>query len=154
MKTISLTQPWATLIAIGAKTIETRSWTTTYRGPLAIHAAKSFPACAKNAALAPDFTSHLWPGIWYWHIPPMIDALPRGMVIATCELVACVRTDDIYDSKWAELCTPQELAFGDYTYGRYAWILRDVQPLAQPILARGTLGLWEWDAPEEVSTLG
>src|SRR5260370_42620635 len=30
-------QPWATLIALGAKRIETRSWSTPYRGPLAIH---------------------------------------------------------------------------------------------------------------------
>jgi hypothetical protein len=40
MKVLSLTQPWATLAAIGAKKIETRSWSTAYRGPLAIHAAK------------------------------------------------------------------------------------------------------------------
>lgn len=40
MKAISLWQPWATLIATGAKQIETRSWATSYRGPIAIHAAK------------------------------------------------------------------------------------------------------------------
>lgn len=34
MRGLSLTQPWATLVAIGAKKIETRSWTTTYRGAL------------------------------------------------------------------------------------------------------------------------
>jgi hypothetical protein len=43
MKALTLTQPWATLVAIGAKTIETRSWPTSYRGPLAIHAAKGYP---------------------------------------------------------------------------------------------------------------
>ena len=40
MKVLTLTQPWATLVAIGAKHIETRSWATSYRGPLAIHAGK------------------------------------------------------------------------------------------------------------------
>ena len=40
MKALTLTQPWATLVAMGAKRIETRSWTTNYRGPLAIHAGK------------------------------------------------------------------------------------------------------------------
>lgn len=40
MKALSLTQPWASLVAVGAKRIETRSWRTSYRGPLAIHAAK------------------------------------------------------------------------------------------------------------------
>lgn len=38
MKALSVRQPWATLIAIGAKRIETRSWRTRYRGPLAIDA--------------------------------------------------------------------------------------------------------------------
>lgn len=44
MKCISLWQPWATLMAIGAKRIETRSWPTSHRGPLAIHAAKKRPS--------------------------------------------------------------------------------------------------------------
>lgn len=48
MKTLSLYQPWATLMVIGAKRIETRSWMSRYRGPLAIHSTKSFPAYAKN----------------------------------------------------------------------------------------------------------
>jgi hypothetical protein len=38
MKAITIIQPWATLIALGEKKFETRSWTTKYRGPLAIHA--------------------------------------------------------------------------------------------------------------------
>lgn len=33
MKALTLTQPWATLVAIGAKCIETRGWSTDYRGP-------------------------------------------------------------------------------------------------------------------------
>lgn len=41
MKALSLWQPWATLIAIGAKQYETRGWSTPYRGPLIIHAAKT-----------------------------------------------------------------------------------------------------------------
>jgi hypothetical protein len=35
MKTLTLHQPWATLVALGAKQIETRSWAASYRGPLA-----------------------------------------------------------------------------------------------------------------------
>jgi activating signal cointegrator 1 len=40
VKAISLWQPWATLIALGEKKFETRSWLTNYRGQIAIHAAK------------------------------------------------------------------------------------------------------------------
>lgn len=36
MKALSVKQPWANLIASGAKTIETRTWYTPYRGPLVI----------------------------------------------------------------------------------------------------------------------
>ncbi len=43
MKALSLHQPWASLIAEGMKTIETRPWATKYRGPLAIHAVKKVP---------------------------------------------------------------------------------------------------------------
>lgn len=43
MKALTIRQPWASLIGLGVKTIETRSWTTRYRGPLAIHAGKRPP---------------------------------------------------------------------------------------------------------------
>lgn len=40
MKVISLRQPWALLVVLGHKKIETRSWKTTYRGDLLIHASQ------------------------------------------------------------------------------------------------------------------
>ncbi len=40
MKAITIHQPWASLIVVGAKRFETRSWETKYRGPIAIHASK------------------------------------------------------------------------------------------------------------------
>ena len=40
VKAITIWQPWASLVAVGAKTMETRSWPTKYRGPIAIHAAQ------------------------------------------------------------------------------------------------------------------
>ncbi len=43
MKAITIWQPWASLIACGAKKYETRSWATNYRGPIAIHAARLNP---------------------------------------------------------------------------------------------------------------
>lgn len=50
MKLISLWEPWASLMAIGAKKIETRSWATSYRGWLAIHAAKRWTAAERDFA--------------------------------------------------------------------------------------------------------
>jgi len=50
VKTLTLSQRWATLVALGAKRIETRSWRTSYRGPLAIHAATSVEGSLHSAA--------------------------------------------------------------------------------------------------------
>ncbi|MDX2201038.1 MAG: ASCH domain-containing protein [Phycisphaerae bacterium] len=41
MKAISVKQPWANMIACGAKTIETRTWGTSYRGQLLIVSSKT-----------------------------------------------------------------------------------------------------------------
>ena len=41
MKCLSVRQPWASMIARGEKTIEVRTWTTKYRGPLVICVSKS-----------------------------------------------------------------------------------------------------------------
>jgi hypothetical protein len=151
MKAITLTQPWATLVAIGAKRIETRSWRTDYRGPLAIHAAKGFPLAARGLRHDGPFYQALWDA----GIKPDMP-LPIGAIVATCELVSVVTTQlvktpggmgwsapdgRIYDFT----LTDEERAFGDYSNGRYAWLLADVRPLAEPILVKGALGLWEWE---------
>lgn len=150
MKALTLTQPWATLVAIGAKRIETRSWLTVYRGPLAIHAAKGFPKWAREFTEEPP-VSVLF-GMHYEY--------PRGEVLATCRLVACKRivtrdhllADAGSSSAYVgngEMLPPtgQELSFGDYTHGRYAWIFEDIKPLPRPIPAKGALGLWDWEEP-------
>src|SRR6202030_3531482 len=62
MKTLTLTQPWATLVALGAKRIETRSWRTSYRGPLAIHAAKRMPKAAISLCWDTPFRAALEAG--------------------------------------------------------------------------------------------
>ena len=50
MKGLTLTQPWASAVALGIKHVETRSWRTEYRGAVLIHAAKGFPAWAREFA--------------------------------------------------------------------------------------------------------
>lgn len=135
MKALSLTQPWATLVAIGAKRYETRSWSTGYRGPLAIHASKGFPVWAKDLALTEPFRSALQAGgIWR-----LID-LPRGMVIAMTRLVTCYETGTV---RRAGKLTANEVAFGDWAAGRFAWEFAEVVPMT-PVPAKGSLGLWEF----------
>jgi len=155
MKCLSLTQPYASLVAIGAKRIETRSWATHHRGPLAIHAAKGLGAIGgleglKDLCQTPPFCDALLAaGIHF------ATDLPLGAVVAVCTLVTCIRLDDDLTVRDALLLSdaPHERAFGDYTVGRFAWILADVRPLPEPVPARGSLHLWEWDAPAEVLAL-
>lgn len=130
MKALTLTQPWATLVAIGAKRIETRSWKTNYTGLLAIHASKNFPLSARNLCNEDPFRSALL-------VRNADPAKHTGMIIATCVLVNVIPTVCAY-------ANDAERSFGDFTPGRYAWILEDVRPLSDPIHARGSLGLWEW----------
>lgn len=73
MKALTLYEPWASLVALGAKKIETRSWPTKYRGPLAIRAAKSYEAWHMNLSWEEPFYSALKPlparghqGLWEW----------------------------------------------------------------------------------------
>jgi len=142
MKALTLWQPWATLVAIGAKKIETRSWNTSYRGPLAIHAAKRvnkedlqlcfqepFFECLTRAGYR-LIAHHLFKG----------DVLPHGAVIATCELRSVIR---ITKTNASNLRDP-ELSFGDFTPGRYAWFLDNIKKLEEPFPARGYQGLWEF----------
>lgn len=160
MKAITLTQPWATLVALGKKRIETRSWSTRYRGPLAIHAAKGFPEglrSGEDMAVGPYTLHREGPDLFLWHgahrVLPF--SLPRGEIVATAELVNVHQIEErslgwidsflritVHRQEW--LIEP-ERSLGDFTPGRYAWLLRDIQPLDKPIPAKGALGLWNWD---------
>lgn len=150
MKTLTICQPWASLIAIGAKKIETRSWYTSYRGLLAIHAGRSR-----------QFDDIMFREPFYSALKPFLTPsggilLPYGEVIAVCRLVNCLEigfTYIRYGRVYVELSDGSQiegdaLAFGDFTPGRYAWILEDVRMLPEPVLAKGRPGLWDWEPPE------
>ena len=156
MKAFTLTQPWATLVAIGAKRIETRSWPTRYRGPLAIHAAKGFPKWARDFTMEPacyESVKALGYKTREW-----FPAYPLGAVLATCTLVDCVQMRELnYRDEDGDVegilgrytymiaGRSRERAFGDYSMGRWAWILSEVKCFEQPVPAKGALGLWEWN---------
>lgn len=154
MKAITLHQPWATLMAIGAKRIETRSWPTRYRGPLAIHAAKAFPAYAKDLCYAGAIRRLLgWPDhdgrvnqVWLDDINARIKALPLGAIVGTCRLVHCLDTDLI--PRFVSPFTEQEKLLGNYESGRFGWLTEDMKRIDPPIPAIGALGLWDWHCPE------
>jgi hypothetical protein len=60
---LTLTQPWASLVVLGSKKLETRGWRTNYHGPLLIHAAKNMPKDCRELADTPTFSAALAP--WF-----------------------------------------------------------------------------------------
>lgn len=173
MRVLTLTQPWATLVARGAKRIETRSRPCRYRGPLAIQAGVGlskhvlgtsvgglsgleelvledpfYEALRSRAKGDGGFTGGhqlvLPDGEPVWERSMYRLQVPLGAIVAVAQMVDCVPTEEfvvptpgrMMGSPVREdgrLIGPQEAAFGDYTPGRYAWVLRDVRPMARPI---------------------
>lgn len=134
MRALTLWQPWATLIAIGAKTMETRHWATAYRGPLLIHAGKTCAPWQDDPPFARLVRAALEAAGLDASAP-----LPAGSLLAVVTVAGCVPVE-------LALPSPQERRFGNFTAGRYAWLLADVRPF-DPIAAPGKQGLWECPVP-------
>ena len=170
MKAITILQPWASLIACGAKKIETRGWKTSYRGPIAIHAGKSWTIFTRNLTYRGPFYDALWKTNEERKLSPYerTELLPVGSVIAIADLVDCYyivnhpgtnidisksigigaesMTLNKRDPDFGKYIVPtdQEIAFGDWTPGRYAWILDNIRQI-EPVPAKGQQRIWEWD---------
>lgn len=155
MKVLTLHQPWASLIAWGIKTIETRPWQTSYRGDLAIHAARAFQPYAQDVCLRQGairlalLERARMTGLRArhgatWHLSrAMLDKmLPRGVIVATSSLVDVIRTEEIFIGGRALRTYEAELPFGNYAPKRFAWMLGDVRAV-HPVPATGQQGLWE-----------
>ncbi len=164
-KALTILEPWASLIACGAKKVETRSWPTKYRGTIAIHTGLS----QKYYALQQEepFASVLEQFSKVVDIGGAVEAeyedrieLEYGKVIAIAEVVDCSEMisctlDNVNNGhklikvtlKNGQEITGNELAFGDYTLGRYAWELANVRRI-EPIPAKGLQRIWNWEANE------
>lgn len=148
---LSLTALWAYLVAIKAKRIETRSWSTQYRGLVAIHASRKFPKAERALCWRDPFRSALIEG----GLDGNDDHLPLGVIVAIARLsdvwstAGMVAVNAMRPAGFDELLTPKEEAFGDYSEGRYGFVLRDVIALKTRVPAKGALGLWTFDKQPE-----
>lgn len=148
-RALSLLQPWATLVALGLKQLETRSWYTGHRGPLLIHASLGKPTVARFVAEQVPVLARALAAAGL-----TFDTLPRGGIVAACQLTGCRRILEAGQKPTnpreldpATLCLAEREA-GDYTAGRFAWTLANVQALAEPVKCAGALQLWA--VPAEV----
>lgn len=154
VKCVSLWQPWSTLIAVGLKRFETRSWATPHRGPLLIHAAKAINADTRWACerFAAEMASA---GV-------NVDRLPRGKVIAGCVLTdvrRVRRADEAPVAAGGGAAGPHrtmpppprpEFDYGDFSPGRFAWRLAAVTRLDEPIAVRGMQQLFDVEIPRSL----
>ena len=126
MKVLSIKEPFATLIKDKIKTYETRSWKTNYRGEIYIHASLSLSK-SENVETANKYLKS--------------DIKP-GYILCKCELVDCIRmTKEFIDYIYNET---NESEYGRYEEGRYAWKLKVLEVLPEPISAKGKLGIWNY----------
>ena len=158
MYAITLHQPWATLIALGIKTVETRSWPALERllgQTFAIHAAKRVvrrPGDHIEQKLR-DRLGEEWSR-----------AIPAGAVLATVTLAGMARVEyvdpmtghAVHDVDTEAGCaagtgrTPID-PWGDFSAGRWLWFLDDVEVLPEPVPAVGRQGFWRWVENSDVS---
>lgn len=160
---LTLTEPWATLVAEGIKRIETRSWKTNKVLPIAvaIHAGKSLPEYAADAirdrgavqeALIKAGVNPLrgvddYPFDWDEHRRAVgnmkaryLFTETRGMIIAYATIAEIVA--------FPEGMVPandygNDAGLGDFTAGRYGWTITNVEKVT-PFAMTGHQQLWSF----------
>ncbi len=141
LKALSLWQPWATLMALGEKAIETRHWETSYRGDLLIHAAKHWSRDLEKMTFGPG----LFRDILSNHNITSKNDLPFGCIVSSHRLINCLPTESLSVVTFGNVPLREcmkELEFGNYGDGRFMWITegRRLFPVAIPF--KGHQGLF------------
>jgi hypothetical protein len=158
---LTLHQPWATLVALGHKRLETRDWeppissqwmrahslgrSVSSMPPLAIHAGKAMTEDGREL-----FYRLRHRGI---HLgADRLEDLPRGAVVAVGRLAYCYHAEFLTGPGrhiWHQVAAPLEELLGDFSAGRFAWLLSDVRPVRPPVSCRGFQRLWR--LPDDVA---
>lgn len=130
MKALSLWQPWASLMMTPRKRFETRSWATSYRGPLLIHAAKTKKGFEDMDQLlgAVLFEEGL-------------AVFPMGGLLGIVELKNCITTEGPTTRAMLRTRLTEEIV-GNYGPGRFAWETELIHVFKQPIPFKGKQGLF------------
>lgn len=145
MKAITVIQPWASLLAEGAKLYETRSWKTNYRGEILIHAGKKDPLFGISA-MSDEAWTDACIALGIHGTVNRFEHLPTGAIIGKTRLVNCIEITPEFSERMRR-DFPTEYSFGDFTPGRYAWAMKDTEAFDEPIWLSGKQGLWNYDGP-------
>ena len=137
MRAYTVYQPYAWATVAGLKPHETRSRRTNIRGRVAVHAGKAGLRRATKGLSGNEF----------WELLGAVGGktdVPLGAVVGTLEIVDCVPVEEVVDG-----LTEQEMALGDYSPGRWAWVLKNPVMFDTPIPAKGKQGWWNWEGAAE-----
>lgn len=157
MKTLSIKQPWASLIAEGIKDVENRTWRTNFRGRVFIHASAKWDDRSKSRNANDLFTSIQRRAIPHTLDHKFIDQgiividneIPVSAIIGEVDIVDCVIN---HDSIWAEHMTTHDCEDSNLKIlnkGQkyiWNWILENPVHYDKPILnVKGKLSFWEFE---------
>lgn len=144
MKTLTVRQPWAWAIARGHKNVENRGWTTTHRGPLAIHAALRPDDNGDDALRFIRDTVRAAAGQLPARLADDQPYCDGGVVLAVVTLVdVCTASTHQPDAAYNVACQCGPWA----QPGQVHWMLANAHRLAEPFPARGRLSLWDCELP-------
>lgn len=132
MKTLSIRQPWASIICAGIKDVENRTWKTNYRGKLLIHS--SSYKCPKGVAnlLPLEMGNTLLNEDLYGNID--LNDFPSSSIIGYVDLSDCVEGE--YDSIWAEKDSVK-------------FVMKNAYMFDEPITGvKGKLNIFDYDIDE------
>jgi hypothetical protein len=129
MKTLSVKNPWADLIARGIKDVENRTWPTKHRGKILIHASAKPDARHREISLL--YTKEQWRSFSDdERFDQMVRQYTASAIIGEVSVVACIKNSQ---SVWAERDC-------------WHWVLEGAVLYKEPILnVKGKLMLWEFD---------
>jgi hypothetical protein len=148
-RALSIIQPFAGLVAKGIKPIENRTWSTNYRGVIAIHASSKF---------FPDAVTELENDDVPLSVPSPANARanwPTRAILGVAEIADCVYfagPDDeqaiVKAAQAAGIMPPKpdmhdvHRVFFWLNTDCFAWIIRNPIAFKRPIPANGKLNLW------------
>lgn len=157
-KAITIQQPYAYAVAVGAKRIENRPRPSWVRGTLAVHAGMTWHA---GGARDPRILELLRDHLWQWEIDNATidptrhrDLFPFGAVVGTVDLTGCHEHPDPPDAMCAEPWADRMYRSPLRQRTVRAWHLElwGARRLAEPVPVKGAQSV-PWPMPADVARL-
>lgn len=164
---ISVQEPWAWAIVAGHKPIENRTWSTPYRGPVAIQASTSKRAITGEADnILENAGPKVWAQIDDERIGKDNQILHFGAIVGVVDIVGCFLYDATesngdfeaqcraagYGDWLAKHTRPDCAPPGYWADGGYCLLLDNPRQFTQPFPAKGRLNIYRLN-PAEVAAV-